>query len=63
MWGDQNDSYSNKDIRESVLIISELWQNIKLPFSIWEVAAIISEKKAEIAGSHRRGLALPGTQE
>lgn len=32
MWDDQNDSYYNKDIREMVLIISELWQNIKLPF-------------------------------
>lgn len=63
MWDDQNDSYCNKDIRESVLIISELWQNIKLPFSIWEVATFISEKKAEIAGSHRRGSALPGAEE
>lgn len=42
---DQNDSYYNKDIRKMVLIISELWQNVKLPFSISEVATIVSERK------------------
>jgi hypothetical protein len=46
MWDDQNDSYYNKDIREMVLIISELRQNIKLSFSISELAMIVSEKKA-----------------
>lgn len=45
MWDDQNDSYYNKDIREMDLIISELQQNVKLPFSISEVAQIVSEKK------------------
>lgn len=45
MWDDQDDSYYNKDIREMVLIISELWQNVKLPFSVSEVATIASKKK------------------
>lgn len=45
MWDDQNDSYYNKDIREMVLIISELWQNVKLPLSVSEVSAIASKKK------------------
>lgn len=62
MWDDQNDSYYNKDIREIVLIISELWQNIKLPFHISEVATIVSEKKAgscrERASPSRRDTAL-----
>lgn len=62
MWDDQNDSYYNKDIREMVLIISGLWQNIKLPFTISEVATIVSEKKAdscrERASSSRTDTAL-----
>lgn len=45
MWDDQNDSYYNKDIREMILIISELWQNSKLPFSVSEVGTIASKKK------------------
>lgn len=34
-----------KTLGKMVLIISELWQNVKLPFSISEVAMIVSEKK------------------